>query len=433
MKPRAVLRTMVAVGTATAMSLTMAACGSKSGQGGSSDNANLIMTIWGSDNDTKTYQQRADAYTKAHPGVKVTVKNIPVDNYDQQVDTMISGGSSPDIIEVNGTDGPALASHNVLLDLGPKLQSDSLKPEDTVDAARVKGYSLKGKQFALPDRGGNLVFYYNKTMFDKAGVQVPKAGWTWDEFTAAAQKLTIVQDGKTVQYGVAIDDWPNAVESVVRSFGGTLLNDGLSAPAIDSSAYKTGLQSYYDLIGKLKVSPSLKDYADFGKDVNRDALFAQGKTAMIWAGLWDIPDFVKANLSFGIVPPPSGDGTSPTMLAFGTGLAVGARSKHQDAAWQVVKYMFSPDGQRPIVTNQEDVPSAKALLSDWEKGLPQGVTYDELAKASDMVFPDQTPPQIAEIEKQVQQDLYPFFTGSQTVDQATSTAASHIKGILAGS
>ena len=433
MKPRAVLRTMVAVGTATAMSLTMAACGSKSGQGGSMQNANLILTIWGSDNDTKTYQQRADAYTKTHPGVKVTVKNIPVENYDQQVNTMISGGSSPDIIEVNGTDGPALASKNVLLDLGPKLKADGLKPEDTVDAARVKGYALKGKQFALPDRGGNLVFYYNKTMFDKAGVPLPKAGWTWDEFTAAAQKLTVVQDGKTVQYGVAIDDWPNAVESVVRSFGGTLLNDSLSAPAIDSTAYKTGLQNYYDLIGKLKVSPSLKDYADFGKDVNRDALFAQGKTAMIWAGLWDIPDFVKQNLSFGIVPPPSGDGSNPTMLAFGTGLAVGARSKNQDAAWDVVKYMFSTDGQRPIVTNQEDVPSAKGLLSEWEKGLPSGVTYDELAKAASQVFPDQTPPQIAEIEKQVQQDLYPFFTGSQTVDQATSTAASHIKGILAGS
>ncbi len=424
---------MVAVGTATAMGLTMTACGSKSAQQGTADHANLIMTIWGSDNDTKTYQQRADAYTAKHPGVKVTVKNIPVENYDQQVDTMIAGGSSPDIIEVNGTDGPALASKNVLLDLGPKIQSDGLKLEDTVDAARVKGYALKGKQFAVPDRGGNLVFYYNKTMFDKAGVPLPKAGWTWQQFTDAAQKLTIVQGGTTVQYGVAIDDWPNAVESVVRSFGGTLLNDSLTAPAIDSPAYRKGLQAYYDLVAKLKVSPSLKDYANFGKDVNRDALFAQGKTAMIWAGLWDIPDFVKQNLSFGIVPPPTGVAGNPTMLAFGTGLAVGARSKNQGAAWEVVRYMFSADGQRPIVTNQEDVPSAKSPIPEWQKGLPQGVTYDELAKASDMVFPDQTPPQIAEIEKQVQQDLYPFFTGSATVDQATSTAAAHIKNILAGS
>jgi multiple sugar transport system substrate-binding protein len=391
------------------------------------------MTIWGSDNDTKTYQQRADAYTATHPGVKVTVKNIPVENYDQQVDTMIAGGSSPDIIEVNGTDGPALASRGVILDLNSRIQSAGMKLEDTVDASRVKGYNLKGKQFALPDRGGNLVFYYNKTMFDKAGVPLPKAGWTWDEFTAAARKLTVVQGGKTVQYGVAIDNWPQAVESVVRSFGGTLLNDSLDKPAIDSPEARRGLQTYYDLAAKLKVSPTLKDYADFGQNVNRDALFAQGKTAMIWAGLWDIPDFVKQGLSFGIAPPPTVDPANPTMMAFGTGLAVGAKSKHQGAAWEVVKYMFSVDGQRPIVTNQEDVPSAKALIPEWEKGLPQGVTYAELAKASDQVFSAQTPPQANQIAKQVEQDLYPFFTGSASVEDATSNAASHIKNILAGS
>lgn len=413
------------------MGLALTACGDKSPQQGSAENANLIMTIWGSDNDTKTFQQRADAYTAKHPGVKVTVKNIPVENYDQQVDTMIAGGSSPDIIEVNGTDGPALASKNVLLDLAPKIQSSGLKLEENVDASRVKGYSLKGKQFAVPDRGGNIVFYYNKTMFEKAGVPAPTAGWTWDQFTAAAQKLTIVQGGKTVQYGVAIDDWPNAVESVMRSFGGTLLNESLDAPAIDSAAYRQGLTAYYDLVAK-KYSPSLKDYANFGKDVNRDALFAQGKTAMIWAGVWDVPDFVKAGLSFGIVPPPTGVAGNPTMLAFGTGLAVGARSKNQDAAWEVVKYMFSAEGQRPIVTNQEDVPSAKSLIPEWEKNLPPGVTYDEVIKAADMVFPDQTPPQIAEIQKQVQTDLYPFFTGTATVDEVTSNAASHIKNILAG-
>jgi ABC-type glycerol-3-phosphate transport system substrate-binding protein len=154
---------------------------------------------------------------------------------------------------------------------------------------------------------------------------------------------------------------------------------------------------------------------------------------MIWAGLWDIPDFVKQGLSFGIAPPPTVDPAQPTMMAFGTGLAVGAKSKHQDAAWEVVKYMFSIDGQRPIVANQQDVPSANALIPEWEKGLPPGVTYAEPAKSSNQVFSAQTPPQANQIAKQVEQDLYPFFTGSSSVEDATANAASHIKNILAGS
>ncbi|GAA1882857.1 ABC transporter substrate-binding protein [Asanoa iriomotensis] len=432
MKRRAALRAM-AVFAAMSVGLGLAACGSDTEQSGTADQADLVMSIWGSTNDTKTYQERADAYTATHPGVKVTVKNIPIENYDQQVDTMIAGGSSPDIILVDSTRGPALASRGAILDLAPRIQSAGLKLEDTVDANRISGYNLKGKQFALPDRGGNLVFYYNKTMFEKANVALPKAGWTWGEFTEAAKKLTIVEGGKTTQYGVAIDNWPQAVESVTRSFGGTILNDALDGPAIDSPQFRTGLQTYYDLAAKLKVSPTLQDYADFGQNVNRDALFAQGKTAMIWAGLWDIPDFVKQGLSFGIAPPPSPDAANPTMMAFGTGLAVGSRSKQQDAAWAVVQYMFSVDGQEPIVANQQDVPSAKALIPEWEKALPQGISYADLTKASNQVFSPARPPQANQIAKQVEQDLYPFFTGSASVEEATSNAASHIKATLAGS
>jgi multiple sugar transport system substrate-binding protein len=432
MKRRAALRTM-AVFAAASVGIALTACGSDTEQQGSADSADLVMSIWGSTNDTKTYQQRADAYTAAHPGVKVTVKNIPIENYDQQVDTMIAGGSSPDIILVDSTRGPALASRGAILDLTPRIQSAGLKLEDTVDASRVNGYNLKGKQFALPDRGGNLVFYYNKTMFEKAGVPLPKAGWTWDEFTAAARKLTIVEGGRTTQYGVAIDNWPQAVESVARSFGGTILNEALDQPAIDSPEFRRALQTYQDLAAKLKVSPTLQDYADFGQNVNRDALFAQGKTAMIWAGLWDIPDFVQQGLSFGIAPPPSVDPANPTMMAFGTGLAVGSRSKQQDAAWEVVKHMFSVEGQRPIVANQQDVPSARALIPEWEKALPPGVSYAELTKASNQVFSAARPPQASQIAKQVEQDLYPFFTGGASVEEATSNAASHIKAILAGS
>lgn len=451
MHQRGPLGRLVAVLSAAVLGLSLTACGSTASSSappanspnptsGTSAapsssaelNANLVMTIWGSTNDTDTYQQRADLYTAKHPGVKVQVRNIPVENYDQQVETMIAGGSSPDIILVDSTRSPGFASRGQTLDLTPFIQRDGLKLEDNVDAGRVTGYQLNGKQFAVPDRGGNIVFYYNKTMFAAAGVPEPKAGWTWAEMVDAAKKLTITKDGKIEQYGVAIDNWPNAVDSVMMSFGAKMFTDDLSGPAIDSAAYKQGLQQYADLALKLKVSPTLQDYADFGQNVNRDGLFAQGKTAMIWAGVWDVPDFVKQNLQFGIVPPPQVDDTNPTMLAFGTGIAIGSRSTQQDAAWEVVKFMFTPEGQQPIVDNHQDVPSAKSLISAWQANLPGGVTYDEVSKAGDKVFSPAVPPQIAQISHQVEQDLYPFFTGTTSVDDATSLAAQHIRELLAG-
>lgn len=432
MKRKSLFRGATILSTLAAAGLILTGCsgGGSAGSLGNATKANLVMTIWGSTTDTKTYQERADAYTKTHPDVKVTVRNIPTANYEQEVDTMISGGDSPDIILVDGSSGPDLASRGGIIDLSPDIKKSNLNLTANVSAGRLTGYQLNGKQFALPDRGGNIVFYYNKSMFDAAGLPYPTDGWTWDQMVADAKKLTITKNGKTTQWGVAVDDWPNAITSVMTSFGGTFVNAAGTKETIDSAAFRNGLQQYGDLSLTLKVSPTLTDYANFGQNVNRDALFNEGKTAMIWAGMWDVPDFVKAKLNFGVVAPPIAKAGAPTMEAFGTGLAVGAKSKNQAAAWNVVKYMFSAAGQKPIVTNQEDVPSANSLLTAYEQSLPGDVSYDAIIQAGDNVFSPTSPPQINQINTQVQKDLDPYFAGKTTVAAATSLAATHITQIL---
>ena len=423
-------RRTVLVAAAVLMLSATVACGAGSGGSqGSPDEAELVMTIWGSENDTRTYQQRADAYTAAHPGVTVAVRNIPIDNYDQQVETMITGGSSPDIVLVSGTRAPGLAARGGILPLDNLLKESNLVIEDHVDPARIDAYRFGGATYALPDRGGSVFLYYNKTMFRKAGVPEPRPGWTWDEFTAAARALTIVEGGQTVQYGAAVDDWPQAVQSVARSFGATMFTDSLDAAAIDSPEYREALTAYVAL-AQSGVSPTLEDYADFGQNVNRDALFAQQRTAMIWAGPWDIPDFVEQGIDFGIAPPPVAKQGEPTMMALGTGLAVGAHSSNQAAAWKVIEYMFSAEGQRPIVENAQDVPTSLELVPEWVASLPGDVSYDAIAAVPDAVFAVRAPEQIAEVLEQVEQDLYPMFVGTTSVDEATSMAAANIDVIL---
>jgi len=430
------MRPFIGLAVISAFALTLTACGGGTPTTpGSAEptSASLVMSIWGSDNDTKSYQQRADAFTATHPGITVTVTNIPTANYLQQVNTMISGGSAPDIILVDGSSGPSLASRGALVDMTPLISAANLDPTSVVDAGRLTGYQLNGEQFALPDRGGNIVFYYNKTMFDAAGLTYPTNGWTWDDMVNAAKALTITSGGQTTQWGVAVDDWPNATASVLNSWGCQWFNSDFTAATINSDACITGLTNYGDLSLTLKVSPTLKDYADFGQNVNRDALFAQGQTAMIWAGVWDAGDFAQQGLSFGIVPPPTGVPGQATMQAFGTGIGISSASANQAAAWEVVQYMFSAEGQQPIVDNQEDVPSANALMSAWEASLPTGVTYDEVtaATSSGMVFSSPALPQMNQISQQLQTDLDDYFNGLSSPSTVLNTANDNINQILA--
>lgn len=386
----------------------------------------------GSTTDSQTYQERAALYTKSHPNVTVTVKNIPVANYSQELATMLAGGDSPDIIEVGPIQntGAPLFAKGQLVDLGSFIKSSGLNLQTTFNPAMTEGYVYKGHQYALPDRGGYVVFYYNKTMFAKAGLALPTDGWTWNQFLADAKKLTIVKDGKTVQWGAAVDNWEQAVDSVTHSFGGNLVNSGLTQATLDSPQYENALQMYNDLAWKWHVSPTPQDYANLGQNVNRDALFAEGKTAMIWAGPWDIPSDVQAGVQFGITEPPQGHPGMPNMITAGTGLAISSQSHYQQTAFDVIQAMTSSAGEMKIVQNHEDIPAAVADIPAWAKTLPTGVSYGQLAAASNMIFSPVVPTEANQMLDVVQQDLYPFFTGQETADKAAQKATADVNQIL---
>jgi multiple sugar transport system substrate-binding protein len=386
----------------------------------------------GSTIDQQTYQERADLYTKAHPNVTVTVKNLPVANSNQELSTMIAGGDAPDIVEVGAVDsiGESLFAKGQLLNLTSYIKSAGLNLQKTFNPGLISGYAYNGQQYAIPDRGGYIVFYYNKTMFEKAGLPLPNDGWTWNQFVNDAKKLTIVKDGKTVQWGAAIDNWEPAVDSVTHSFGASLANSTLTTATLDSPQYENALETYNDLVWKWHVSPSPQDFANYGANVNRDALFAEGKTAMIWAGLWDIPTDAQDHINFGIIDPPAGISGEPNMMAAGTGLAVSAQSHYPQVAFDVIETMTSPAGEMKIVQNHEDIPAVVADIPTWANTLPSGVSYNQLAAASNMIFTPQFPVQQVQMLTVIQQDLVPFFDGDEAVSKAAEKATTDADQVL---
>jgi multiple sugar transport system substrate-binding protein len=392
------------------------------------------MVMAGSTIDQQTYQERADLYTKAHPNVTVTVKNLPVAQSNQELSTMIAGGDAPDIVEVGAVNsiGESLFAKGQLANISSYIKAAGLNLQNTFNPGLISGYAYKGQQYAIPDRGGYVVFYYNKTMFQKAGLPLPTDGMTWGQFVNDAKKLTIVKGGKTVQWGTAIDNWEQAVDSVTHSFGAAAFNSTLTKSTMDTPAYEDALQQYNDLVWKYHVSPSPQDYANYGSNVNRDALFAEGKTAMIWAGLWDIPTDVQDHINFGITEPPVASPGVPNMMAAGTGLAVAAASHYQQIAFDVIKTMTSAAGEMKIVQNHEDIPAAVADIPDWAKTLPAGVSYDQLASAGNMIFTPEFPVSQVQALTVMQQDLTEFFDGKEAIGPAAAKAATDVNNILAG-
>jgi multiple sugar transport system substrate-binding protein len=321
--------------------------------------ANLTLSFWGSDLDNQVYQKRVDMFTAKNPDTKVELIYIPSD-YSQKVQTMIAGGTAPCIIQLS-EDVHSYSSKGQIIPLNDFVTKDSvdLKTRYGETGGLTTAYSMNDNLYAMPDRGGALILYYNKDMFDAAGVAYPTKDWTWVEFLDAAQKLT-VRDGDTVtQYGFAAGGWWPWWMSFIYMNGGAVL-DASGQPVVNSPEAVEAIQFYNDLVYKYKVAPSPEDYANLGTN-SPDPLFAQGKVAMSTTGFWGIGGLKDATFNWDIAP--LFKNKQNATVVFGSGLAISKDCPNPEAAWKLIEFLTSEEGQAPIVEQKQDAPANIANLT----------------------------------------------------------------------
>ena len=320
---------------------------------------NLKLTMWGGDLDSQVYQQRLDQFMAKNPDIKVELVYIPSD-YSQKVQTMIAGGTAPDIMQL-AEDIHSYSSKGQIISLNNYITQDKvdLKARYGDTGGLTGAYSYNGELYAMPDRGGALILFYNKDMFDAAGISYPTKDWTWVEFLDAAQKLTI-RDGDTVeQYGWAAGGWWPWWMSFMYMNGGMVLDES-GMPVVNSPENVEAIQFYNDLVYKHKVAPSPEDYANLGTN-SPDPLFAQGKVAMATTGFWGIGGLKDATFNWDITP--LFQNKKPATVVFGSGFAITKDCENPDAAWKVIEFLTSEQGQMPIDEAKEDAPANINVLS----------------------------------------------------------------------
>ena len=166
----------------TVLSMVLVACGGGAPAAGSTEQApagnetgssSMVMTVWGSQLDPEVYQARLDLFNAANPDIPVELLYIPSD-YSQKVQTMMAGGQSPCIIQV-AEDVHGYSGKGQIISLNDYVSKAGidLNKRYGTTGGLVKAYTWEDNLYAMPDRGGALILYYNKDMFDKAGIAYP--------------------------------------------------------------------------------------------------------------------------------------------------------------------------------------------------------------------------------------------------------------------
>lgn len=409
-------RLAVALASATLVA-TLASCAGSSAQGSdeSAGPVTLTMTIWGSETDKKVTQDRLALAKKALPDITVDLVQIS-DNYDTKTQTMIAGGKAPDVMMVaEGVN--VLSSKRQLVDLTSRLKSAGVDPVSTFGQGAVDTYSTDGKLWAVPDRSGAMVLYYNKDLFDAAKVAYPDGSWDWAAFRDAAKKLTKRQGDKVSTWGYAAGDWWPWYMTWIYQNGGKVL-DNSGKPVVNTPENVEALSFYNDMVFTDRSAPSPTDYANAGlKNGSPDPLFAQGKLAMETTGFWNVATLNDTKLNWGVAP--LWHGKNAAVPAFGSALAVTSQSKHQNQAAELIRFLTSDAGQQPLATSGLDVPANMTTLKSAAFQKPawntKKVDLSAFTSSASAVYSPPLVPEWNEIQKAFTDGLDATWKGKASV------------------
>lgn len=389
----------------------------------------LKMTIFGSDNDEKVYRQRLDLMKQTYEEIDVELLYIPSE-YPTKIKTMFVSGEAPDILQLSED----VHSYSAL---GQIISLDSLVTESKIDLKKRFGtahqtYIYKDHLYALPDRGGAMIVYYNKDMFDKAQVAYPSKDWTWEDMLSAAQKLTIREGDEVSVYGFAAGDWWPWWMSFIYQNGGRIL-DKEGKVVFNSPETVEALKFYNDLVYKHKVAPSPQDYADMGNP-GPDPLFAQGKVAFEITGFWNIGSLNNVpELNYDIAPlwHQKEGGTT----AFGSGLAISKDCKYPEEAYKVIEFLTSKEGQQPIVEMKQDAPVNREVLDSQQflgaEFASRPIDMTTFAKSADQIMDLPLGPYWNEMTEICKNHLSELFNGSKEAEVVAEEIQADLEAMMA--
>ena len=274
---------LVACGGSKSSSSESTASGSGE-QGASSDE--LSVAIWDT-NQEPGLKEILDDFTK-ETGIKTKISVVKWNEYWTMLEAGAQGGSLPDVFWMHSNESERYMSNDMLLDLTDKIKaSDKIKVENYPED--IWGlYTYKDHYYAVPKDIDTIAIWYNKKLFDEAGVPYPTSDWTWDDLTETARKLT-KSDGS--QYGLAVkmDNNQAGYYNLIYDKGGYVISDDKKKSGWDDPKTIEGM-NILDTWIKEGLMPSAETMSENGEEV----LFQSGKVAMVPKGSWMIASY-KAN------------------------------------------------------------------------------------------------------------------------------------------
>ncbi|MGG1634241.1 ABC transporter substrate-binding protein [Paenibacillus sp. NRS-1760] len=398
--------------------------------------------------DSEFTSEMVAEFEKSHPNIKVEIVSA---DYNKLM-AMMAAGNGPDIIRTNSvTELPGYVLKGMALDLTTNFnQSSVFKTDDFLPVVNqfkydtVTGLHGTGSLYGFPkDWSPDYTIYYNKKMFEAAGVPLPSSteAMTWEELVELGQKLTVKNGKKVSQYGLVYFNGGTVANQDLLNLqllqqGGSMFSSDFSTADLSTPQMKDLLQFWVDT-AKSGVGPSpLHQETDWGGQ-----LFVDNKAAIIIAGYW-FSGFLKTNEltkdrlgEFGVAPAPVVEGgkrISPT--GAGTGAIIYKNTKHPKEAWEVFEWFFGGKPAEDRAKAGYGLPGTKTFAAM----LPQSNEFDKMNYdfiQNELQYTDGSLPYNPYLNYQAVNSIFdkyftPVYFDKDTVDGATKKMTEELNTLI---
>jgi len=328
---------------------------SNAGFGAGTDvSANLRVMTFGNAAELKAVTNAVGRFNQKYPNVKVEIAIDPISNgwgdYVTRVFSQFNANNAYDIYGTAIETFRTFETRGLFIPLDDYIASHASYSD--FDPALFKYSSYKDKTYFIPIGWNNIMINFNRKLFKDAGVDLPKSGWTWDQFREIAKKLSVRDAaGNTTQFGYEVPNQFFFVQPWFFSNGTSILNADWTASNMLDPKVSESLQFLYDLIHVDKSSPIP------GKEPMNNQ-FAAGQVAMISRGHWIVQNALAAKLDLDIAIPPT-KVNDYTVIGFG-GYGVSKTSKNPELAKELVGELTSVETQKEEGDGGGGVPGRKS-------------------------------------------------------------------------
>lgn len=315
----------------TAVLFGLTACGNKQEETSKGGKTTIRFASWDTADDVDAQQKLVDKFNEEHPDIQVVLEAYGSD-FDTKISASMGSGDAPDVMYM--WNYPAY--HEGLEPLDSYIEKEGEDYKKNFYSTLWNYNSYDGQIYGLPVGFTTHCVYYNKDLFDKAGVEAPKEGWTWKDLQETAK--TIYEKTGVKGFSFSMKPDPYDYEMYLWSNGTAYCDkDGKMEGYVDSDKALKTYKMFQDME---------KDGYAVATEKSGSDEFQAGQTGMFVYGAWAVKKYTEEGVNFGLAKLPSFGSEKSASILSSSGVAIAKSSKNKEAAWEFVKFWTSEESNK---------------------------------------------------------------------------------------